>query len=290
VDTQNDVPEPFVGIDQLLELSTVSEDSFTGPAVIDGAGRLFGGHAIAQTIKAATSTVSGQTLRSIQLTFMRAGRENTPLELLVSRPHSGRRMSTRLIHGHQDSRHLFTGLALFNAEQLPGTVAVEHDDYRAEGLVLPEALPPALEYHIGLGATVPNSTVPKYLRTGLRFVDAPPRVARILDEQPSRSRAWFDLRNVDVVNLPAALGYVSDLALLDPLAIRHRLVWQESATPATLTHSMTIHHPDLLADNLLFDRISPTATGGTGFVTCAVFNRAGIRVATVTQDAILLEP
>jgi acyl-CoA thioesterase-2 len=78
--------------------------------------------------------------------------------------------------------------------------------------------------------------------------------------------------------------------MLDPLAYHASLIWQESAVPATLTHSMVVHRTGLVGDWLLFDRELVSAFDGTVYVVAGVYTTSGVRVATLTQSALVLEP
>ncbi|MGW4338444.1 acyl-CoA thioesterase [Rhodococcus koreensis] len=277
-----------VALAEILKVSALGDDLFVGAPAPDGTARLYGGHAIAQAISAASATVAEKQLRSIRVHFVRSGGEDTSLLLRVTREHTGRRMATRLVTGEQDGRCLFVATALFAAPVLPGVITVAHEDSPYQMPAIPRET--AHERQVRAGAVLHASTLPRYLRTGLRFIDDPPRVAALTGQHPTRSRTYYDLRSVDDQHLAAALGYASDLSMLDPIAHLGGLVWQESAVPTTLNHSVTIHRPGALRDWVLFDRQCASTAGGVGFVTGSVFDSRGFLVASVDQQALLLEP
>ncbi|OLT50487.1 hypothetical protein BJF87_17290 [Gordonia sp. CNJ-863] len=272
----------------ILDLRLTGDDEFAGPAVADGSRRLYGGHAIAQSIVAATETVSGEPLRSVRIDFLRPGLEEHEVEYRVARLLTGRRLASRRVDGFQDRKLLFTATVLFGNAEPTGAVTLPVE----EPMSAVPPIPPlsAVEQHRVRGVEVPAQAIPRYVRTGMRFVDDPPRVAAGTGRTPERSRGYCDLRGIEPRLATAALGYASDLSMLDPLAYHASLIWQESAVPATLTHSMVVHRPGLVGDWLLFDRELVSAFDGTVYVVAGVYTTSGVRVATLTQSALVLEP
>ena len=56
---------------------------------------------------------------------------------------------------------------------------------------------------------------------------------------------------------------------------------------ASLDHSIWFHRPFRADDWWLFDQHSPVATGGRGLVNARIFDRDGLLVASVSQEALI---
>ncbi|AFR49495.1 acyl-CoA thioesterase [Gordonia sp. KTR9] len=280
--------ESVISLDDILTLRRTGVDRYAGSPAPDGGGRLYGGHAIAQAVIAASETVSGSVLRSLQIDFLRPGKEERGVDYAVQRLLTGRRLASRRVEGHQGGKLLFTATALFAGQEIAGAVDLPEGKKMTDMPPIPTRR--AVEQHEVRGVDVPGAAIPRYERTGMRFVDDPPRVAAHTGCVPRRSRGYCDLRELDPERAIAGLGYASDLSMLDPVAYSTGLIWRESAVPATLTHTMTVHRPDLVGSILLFDRELAGATDGIVTVVAGVYATSGHRAATLTQSALLLEP
>jgi acyl-CoA thioesterase II len=86
----------------------------------------------------------------------------------------------------------------------------------------------------------------------------------------------------------AVLAYASDLSLLSASVVPHD-TWlgDPRLQPASLDHAMWFHRP-LRADAwLLYDQVSPSASGGRGFATGRLFSQDGRLVATAAQEGLV---
>jgi acyl-CoA thioesterase-2 len=111
-------------------------------------------------------------------------------------------------------------------------------------------------------------------------------------EQP-RARFWIRLRRNlgdDVALQAAAFAYLSDywinfaacIAHVRPLSARGAKLYV-----ASLNHAIWFHRPLRADEWLLFDCVSPSSGLGRGFAAARINSRAGILVASATQECLL---
>ena len=99
--------DPVSGLLAALDLTDTgartSEDIFTGPSQWMPLGRVFGGQVLAQSLVAATRTVSAErVVHSMHAYFLRPGDVAQPITFSVDRIHDGRSFSTRRTQAYQD--------------------------------------------------------------------------------------------------------------------------------------------------------------------------------------------
>jgi acyl-CoA thioesterase-2 len=82
------------------------------------------------------------------------------------------------------------------------------------------------------------------------------------------------------------LTYCSDMTLLDSVLARHGVYWGD-VNGASLDHALWFHRPFRADEWLLYDCVSPTASGARGLATGRFFTKAGAHVATVVQEGLL---
>jgi len=89
----------------------------------------------------------------------------------------------------------------------------------------------------------------------------------------------------------AALAYVSDYTILEPIYRRHGIPW---ATPglkaASLDHAMWFHRFGRVDEWMLYVQESPSAQGGRGLSLGRIYSRDGILIASVAQEGMVRIP
>ncbi|MGO3885980.1 MAG: acyl-CoA thioesterase, partial [Mycetocola sp.] len=89
----------------------------------------------------------------------------------------------------------------------------------------------------------------------------------------------------------AALAYVSDYTMLEPVMRGHGVSW---ATPdirvASLDHAMWWHRDARVDEWLLYVQESTNAHGGRGLTHGRIYDRAGHLVASVAQEGMVRIP
>jgi acyl-CoA thioesterase II len=269
-----------------LALEALDRDLYLGDPG-PGEGRLFGGMVAAQSVVAAYRTVTeDRPLHSLHAYFLRPGRHDLPLRFVVDRIRDGNTFTTRNVVAHQGGEAIFNLAASF-ARPEPG---IAHQD------PIPEAPPPeSLEdwevlraRALGLPEGSRNSAVEVRLGDGYDFSDPDKRY------EP-RQRNWVRVKGAlpdDPVVHVAVLVYATDRTLLSTAARAHGLPWGKRMA-ASLDHSVWIHHPiarggTMLDDNwLLYASESPVAHAARGLITGGVYTRAGVRIASVAQEALI---
>jgi acyl-CoA thioesterase-2 len=284
---------PLEGLLAALDLTDTgartSEDIFTGPSQWMPQGRVFGGQVLAQSIVAAMRTVPDERhVHSTHGYFLRPGDVNYPITFSVDRIHDGRSFSTRRTQAYQNGVPILSMIASF-----------QDDD---EGL----------EHHLDLPADLPDpESLPRTSDT-LGHIDhdfarhwsndrpfdmrhIPSSIYLSVDgEHTSKQMIWmktFEPIPDDPDLHRAALAYVSDYSIMEPVMRRHGLAW---ATPglkvASLDHAMWWHRFGRVDEWMLYVQDSPSAQGGRGLSTGSIYSREGVLLATVAQEGMVRVP
>jgi acyl-CoA thioesterase-2 len=84
------------------------------------------------------------------------------------------------------------------------------------------------------------------------------------------------------------LAYASDFALLGTALLPHRVPFMgHGMLVASLDHAMWFHRDCKVDDWLLYAMDSPSASNAVGFNRGSIFNRDGVMVASVAQEALI---
>lgn len=251
--------------------------------------RLFGGQVLAQAIVAASRTVDDDRLiHSMHGYFLRPGDAQSPLELEVDRIHDGRSFGTRRTQAYQGGVPILSMIASFQTRS-PG---LDHQVEMPQDVPDPDTLPTSEQVLEGidhptarLWATgrpfdVRHVEEPLYLRAGAQRV--------------AHQAVWVRTRSAlpdEPVLHRAALAFVSDYTVLEPVLRRHGIGWSTPGLSiASLDHAMWWHRPARADDWLLYTQESPTAIGGRGLAQGRFFDRDGQLVATVAQEGMVRIP
>lgn len=285
--------EPLESLLTALDLTDTgartSEDIFTGPSQWMPLGRVFGGQVLAQSIVAATRTVSDdRSIHSMHGYFLRPGDVNYPITFSVDRIHDGRSFSTRRTQAYQSGQPILSMIASFQDED----EGLEHQVAMPQDLPDPESLPDS-------AATLEEVEHPvaQYWASqrpfDMRHVPSPIYLS-VEGAHVAHQAVWF--RSVgDLPDDPAlhraALAYASDYTIMESVMRRHGVAW---ATPglkaASLDHAMWWHRPARVDEWLLYTQESPSASGGRGLALGRIFSRDGRLVASVAQEATIRVP
>lgn len=266
-----------------------SEDIFTGPSQWSPVGRVFGGQVLAQSLVAASRTApEGRAVHSMHGYFLRPGDVTVPITFSVDRIHDGRSFSTRRTQAYQHGLPILSMIASFQTDD----DGVEHAAPMPDDLPEPEDLPsdrdllarvdhPAAQYW--------SSSRPFDIR------HAPnPLYLAVEGERVAHQAVWMRSTGAlpdDPGLHRAALAYVSDYTILEPIQRRHGIAW---ATPglrtASLDHAMWWHRPVRVDEWLLYVQESPSASGGRGLSLGRIYTRGGVLVASVAQEGMVRVP
>jgi acyl-CoA thioesterase-2 len=285
--------DPLANLLTALDLTNTQarteEDIFIGPSQWMPLGRVFGGQVLAQSLVAAQRTLAEERIvHSMHGYFLRPGNVELPITFSVDRIHDGRSFSTRRTQAYQDGLPILSMIASFQDEEL----GFEHQIDMPADLPQPESLPSAAE---ALGEL--DHPVAKYWATqrpfDMRHVDKPvflspdgPRVAH--------QAVWLKAVGTlpDDANLHrAALAYLSDYSILEPVFRRHGLAWSTPGLKvASLDHAMWFHRFGRVDEWLLYLQESPNATGGRGLSEGRIYSHDGVLLASVAQEGLVRAP
>lgn len=265
------------------------EDSFVGTSEFMPNGRVFGGQVMAQALIAASRTVSAdRPAHSLHGYFLRPGDATKDISFSVDRIHDGRSFSTRRTQAYQNGVPILSMIASFQDED-PG---LEHQFDMPPGVPSPYELPAAAEL---LGA-VDHPVAQHWANQrpfDLRHVESPIYFS-VEGEKLPHQAVW--MRSLD--RLPddplihrAALTYVSDYTILEPIYRRHGVPW---VTPglkaASLDHAMWFHRFGRADEWMLYIQESPSAQGGRGLSFGHIYSQDGILIASVAQEGMVRIP
>ncbi len=284
---------PIEGLLSTLDLTDTGartdEDIFTGPSQWMPRGRVFGGQVLAQSLVAAMHTVpDDRPVHSMHGYFLRPGDVNEHITFAVDRIHDGRSFSTRRTQAYQSSQPILSMIASFQHVD----EGISHQIDMPADLPDPESLPTAADVLDGL-----DHEIARHWATerpfDMRHVPSPIYLSVEGPHVPHQA-VW--LRAIGTIGDDqklhrAALAYVSDYSILEPVLRRHGVPW---ATPgvkvASLDHAMWWHRDVRVDDWLLYVQESPSSGGGRGLSTGRIYDRSGVLVASVAQEGMVRVP
>jgi acyl-CoA thioesterase-2 len=270
---------PLAELLRLLDLEVLDRDLYLGDPG-EGKGRLFGGMVAAQCVTAAGRTVAeGRMLHSLHGYFLRPGRHDVPIRMLVDRIRDGRTFTTRRVKAHQGGEAIFNMSASFARPE----EGISHQA-PAPDAPGPEGLPEWEEMRAtSLGDAAERRRSPIELRT----LDPPPTAAG--ERSPPHQRNWMRVRGrlpEDPLVHAAMLVFASDRTLLTTAARPHGLPWGKRFS-ASLDHAVWIHRPVHFDDWILYASESPVAHAARGLIFGGLHYRDGRRVASVAQEGVI---
>ena len=247
----------------LLTLDAVSPDAFLGPSAHTGWGRIYGGQAVAQALRAASLTVDAAKIpHSLHAYYVRQGDESAPVIYEVQRIRDGGSFSTRRVTASQEHGAILDLIASFHSpeecEERPG--------------------PPPASDRPSVDDLVDDET-PLFFQTRARR-----------DESDMATCAWMrslESFGDDPVLNACALAYLSDEHLLGAALTGHSLIgdWDTFMT-ASLDHALWFHRPFRVDDWLYFDLAGRGIADARGLSIATVHDRTGALVATAAQEAL----
>ncbi|WHT17770.1 acyl-CoA thioesterase II [Crossiella sp. CA-258035] len=271
----------------LLDLEKIEENIFRGVSPSISPTRVFGGQVAGQALVAAGRTVpSERKVHSLHAYFIRGGDPRVPIVYEVDRIRDGRSFTTRRVVAVQHGKAIFSLSASFQVVE----EGLEHATEMPK-VAAPETLPTYAErtapYREQLKAW---ATMPRPI--DVRYVTDPPWVSK--DSGPreqANNQVWMradgKLPDDDLLHV-CLLAYCSDMTLLDGVLARHGLNWgSDGVIGASLDHAMWFHRPFRADEWLLYDCVSPSASGGRGLATGRFFSADGQLVATVVQEGLM---
>lgn len=247
----------------LLTLEAVSPDAFIAPSAHTGWGRIYGGQAIAQALRAAALTVSpGQVPHSMHAYYVRQGDEAAPVLHEVQRIRDGRSFSTRQVVASQSGGAILNAIASFHSPE-------ESEEREATFLPADSPRPDDLT----------DDDTPLFFQTRARR-----------DDHGMATLAWMRTDEIfgdDPVLNACALAYLSDEHLLGAALTGHSLIGDfEKLMTASLDHALWFHRPVRVDDWLCFQLDGQGMSDARGLSIARIFTADGTHVATAAQEAL----
>lgn len=267
-----------------------SEDIFTGPSHWMPLGRVYGGQVMAQAVVAAQRTVEpDRPIHSVHGYFLRPGDVNQPITFAVDRIHDGRSFATRRTQAYQAGLPILSMISSFQHDD----VGVEAQSPMPQGIPDPEALPSAAEVLAGI-----QHPIAQHWARGrpfdIRHVEAPIYLHDRDRPRQGTQHVWLKalgtLDGDDALHR-AALAYLSDYAMLEPVLRLHGYAWaSRDIKVASLDHALWWHRPCRVDEWLLLQLETASTGGGRGLVHGRVFTRDGEHVASIAQEGMVRLP
>lgn len=281
--------DPLETLPSILSLSTTeartTEDIFTGVSHPMPRNRVYGGQVLAQSVVAASRTVSDdRPIHSMHGYFLRAGDTAQGITFAVDRLRDGHSFTARRTQAFQDGVPIFSMIASFQIQE----DGLDHSEPMPD-VPGPEDLPApdaAAEHPLS-----PRSFVGMVIES--RHVEG--SLWRDDEVAPSaRQNVWLRVRGRlpdDPLLHRAALAYMSDMTIQEPILRAHGLSWNGSGVNvASLDHAMWWHRAARADEWLLYSQVSPNARGARGLSTGRMYTRDGTLVATTAQEIMVRRP
>jgi acyl-CoA thioesterase II len=282
------VPSSIDQLLSLLDLETLDDCLFRGRQPETSLQRVFGGQVASQALVAAARTTDAdRAVHSLHAYFLRPGDTRVPIVYDVERTRDGRAFSTRRVVARQHGRSIFYMSASFH---LPED-GLDHQDPMPE-VAAPDDCPELGDVLAGLTGRPRDEWDREWAALDVRYA-GDSRQGGVLhdDAHPALARVWIKASGpvgADPVLHAAVLAYASDLTLLSVTVVPHgTFIGDPRLQPASLDHAMWFHRPLRADEWLLYDQVSPSASGGRGFATGRLFTLDGRLVATAVQEGLV---
>jgi len=282
------VPRTAEELVALLDLETIDVNLFRGIQPDTTLQRVFGGQVAAQSLVAGVRTVDpGLSVHSLHSYFLRPGDVSVPIVYDVERMRDGRSFSTRRVVARQHGRPIyFMTLSCQVHED-----GFEHQDRMPE-VPTPTEARELSEVFRRASPEHAERWHAEWSALDFRLIgDSRPGGELPSEEHPARSRLWIRVGghlDDEPLTHRAAFTYLSDMTLLGSALVPHGVpVSSPRLQSASLDHTIWFHRPFRADHWLLYDQVSPSASGARGLAIGRVFAEDGTLVATVAQEGLI---
>jgi acyl-CoA thioesterase-2 len=257
-------------LSKILSLESRGADTYIGESPHYEWGRIYGGLAIAQALKAAALTVRPEhKVHSLHAYFILGGDFSEPVRYEVDRLRNGRSFSTRQVVARQSSGAILNLSASFQKDEEGPDIQT----WKLDDGPLPEDLEDA---HV-----IPG----REMRTAS------------FERDPPRSREWARFSEElgdDPIDHVCAIAYLSDSNAMRAIRASHPKYpgdqhYSKDFMLASLDHSVWFHRPARADQWLMFDMQSQGLIGPRGIAIGHVMGRDGRHIATIAQEGLLRE-
>lgn len=251
--------------------------------------KAYGGDMVAQATTAALRSVDpDRGLHSMHSYFLRPVDIGAEIRYEVELLRDGRSYSTRQIRGNQNDKVVYVCLASFQVPE----AGLDYTVPMPTGIPDPESLPSSAAALTG----VPGSAA-AYWSFGRSFDQRHvpgPVYTEVDGDRVGTQAVWlrpFSALPDDPDVHTAALAYVCDYTILEPVLRAHGLAWADAGlVTASLDHAMWFHRPARLDDWVLYSQQAVSAQHGRGLALGHLHDRSGRLMATVGQEGLIRGP
>jgi acyl-CoA thioesterase-2 len=275
---------------KLLDLETIDVNLYRGTQPTTMLQRVFGGQVAAQALVAGMRTVEqSRSAHSLHSYFLRPGDTAVPIVYDVERMRDGRSFSTRRVVARQHGHPIYYMTLSCQVHE----DGFEHQD-RMPDVPSPGQSLDMAELVRRRSPEHADQWTSEWAALELRAIgDSRPGGSGGLtsEEHPALSRLWIRVNgrlDDDELTHKAAFTYASDMTLLASALVPHGVpVWSPKVQSASLDHTIWFHRPFRADEWLLYDQVSPSATGARGLALGRLFAEDGRLVATVAQEGLI---
>lgn len=267
-----------------LELETVDTDRYRAGSIQLGGPVAHGGQLLAQSLVAALVGQEGKKVKTLHTVFARAARPDAPLDIAVTRQHSGRSLAASAVSISQGGRLCVQSQVLLTGDE-PDFISY------AETHPAPPPVPPTEP----AGAEGANGTAGAANGSGGWQV----RVVGDVDISdpdavgPPELDVWIRWPGApdDLVTSQALLALSTDSFLIGTAMRPHPGVGQAlahvSLSTGVLSHTITFHQPGPASEWVLLSHRSPYAGHGRSYGQGSAYRGGGALVASFVQDNMI---
>jgi acyl-CoA thioesterase-2 len=284
------VPSSLSELVSLLDLERLEEDLYRGGQPPSSTlQRVFGGQVAAQSLMAACNTVDAdRPVHSLHSYFLRGGDTDLPIVYDVERIRDGGSFSTRRVAARQHGKVIYYLTASFHRPE----DGYQHQDVMPH-VPPPDQCPDLPELLGRISTRAAEDWRQEWSALAVRYVgDTSADGGMDGSQHPAAARLWFraagDIGTDDQVMHRCVLTYASDLTLLGSSLTPHPvMLGSKNLQAASLDHAVWFHRPVRTDSWLLYDQVSPSASGARGFAAARIFDLTGALVASVAQEGLI---
>jgi acyl-CoA thioesterase-2 len=286
--TMSPMPQSIDELVALLDLETLEDGLYRGKQPKTSLQRVFGGQVAGQALAATIRTVdAGRRVHSLHAYFLRPGDPSVPILYDVETTRDGRSFSTRRVVARQHGRSIFY---MATSHQVP-EAGLEHQDVMPE-VTAPEDCPELGDVLEAATKRPREAWDREWASLDVRYAGDSREGGGLSDpDHPAVARVWLRAAgrlSDDPAVHAAVLAYASDLTLLSASVVPHGVyIGDKRLVPASLDHAMWFHRPFRADEWLLYDQVSPSASGGRGLATGRLFTEHGRLIASVAQEGMV---
>ncbi len=283
------MPESLAELVDLLDLEPIDTGLFRGRQPRTSLQRVFGGQVAGQALAAAGRTVDpDRAVHSLHGYFLRPGDPTVPIMYAVERLREGRSFTARRVTARQHGRDIFFLISSWHVRE-PG---LDHQDPMPSSVPPPDELPTLGEAFARATGRSAEDWADLWAALEVRYAGDSSRFGVIRDpDHPAVARVWLRATGAlpdDPTLHACVLTYASDLTLLGSSLVPHgTVIGDPRLQTASLDHAMWFHRPFRADEWLLYDQVSPSASGARGLATGRLFAADGRLVASVVQEGLI---